>query len=78
MMAVPVERSDGASLVTGPAKALFTGQFYALQAGRSYDVSRDGKRFLMIKDAGIETAAPIQLVVVLNWLEELKRLVPKN
>ncbi len=42
-----------------------------------YDVSPDGRRFLMIKQATDEgTAAPVQLVVVQNWIEELKRLVP--
>ena len=46
-------------------------------AGRTYDVSRDG-RFLMIKDApaGDPNAAPASIVVVLNWFEELTRLVP--
>jgi hypothetical protein len=34
-------------------------------------VSSDGKRFLMIKDQ-----APAKLVVVQNWLEELKQRVP--
>lgn len=34
---------------------------------RDYDVSRDGQRFLMIKEN------PASIVVVLNWLEELKR-----
>ena len=45
--------------------------------GRTYDVSPDGQRFLMIKapatDAG---AAPPALIVVQHWDEELKRLVP--
>ncbi len=47
-------------------------------AGRTYDVSRDGQRFLMIKDtpAGDPNAAPATIEVVLNWSEELKRLVP--
>ena len=41
-----------------------------------YDVSADG-RFLMIKDmAAGQTAAPATIVVVQNWHEELKRLVP--
>ena len=45
---------------------------------RAYDVSPDGQRFLMIKEgaAGTETAPPASIVVVQNWLEELKRLVP--
>jgi len=40
-----------------------------------YDVSPDGQRFLMIK--GSDQAASLnQIVVVQNWVEELKRLVP--
>lgn len=52
----------------------------AIGDGRTYDVSPDGRRFLMIKqvsDAG-QTTAPPNLVVVQNWSEELKRLVPAN
>jgi Tol biopolymer transport system component len=74
MMAVPVERSEGSSLVTAPPKQLFKGEYFAIQAGRTYDVSPDGKRFLMIKDAAPRTAASPQLLVVTNWFEELKRL----
>ena len=45
--------------------------------GRSYDVSRDAQRFLMIKEGGADgTAAPANIIVVQNWVEELKRLVP--
>jgi serine/threonine-protein kinase len=46
-------------------------------SARTYDISPDGRRFLMIKEAESATrdSAP-QMVVVLNWHEELKRLVP--
>jgi len=44
---------------------------------RSYDVSPDGQRFLMIKNIeGSDQAAPPSIVVVLNWAEELKQLLP--
>ena len=43
--------------------------------GRTYDISPDGKRFLMIKEGGSE-AAQQKIVVVQNFFEELKRLVP--
>jgi serine/threonine-protein kinase len=47
---------------------------------RAYDVSADGQRFLMIKDVaptGQKSPAPAaSMVVVLNWLEELKARVP--
>ena len=46
-------------------------------AASAYDISPDGKRFLMIKRVETETGAqPVNLVVVQNWHEELKRLVP--
>ena len=43
----------------------------------SYDVSADGQRFLMVQE-GAEEEEATQLNVVLNWFEELKRLVPSN
>jgi eukaryotic-like serine/threonine-protein kinase len=45
---------------------------------RTFDVSPDGQRFLMIKDTtGTgSTSAPAGLIVVQHWTEELKRLVP--
>jgi len=48
--------------------------------GRTYDISPDGQRFLMIKEGGgpDQTAAPASLIVVQRWVEELKRLVPAN
>ena len=45
--------------------------------GRTYDISSDGQRLLMIKGGGAgENVAPASLVVVQHWLEELQRLVP--
>jgi hypothetical protein len=38
----------------------------------NYDVSPDGQRFVMVKDE----PGSDRLNVVLNWTEELKRLVP--
>jgi len=45
-----------------------------------YDVSRDGQRFLVLKavEGAQQTAPPPQIIVVQDWLEELKRLVPVN
>ena len=67
MMAVDVTLQP--SFSAGEPKMLFEGQY----AG-AYDVSPDGQRFLMLKP--VEEAAPRQINVVLNWTEELKRLVP--
>jgi hypothetical protein len=65
----------------GKASKLFDGPWYAEQAGRTYDVSRDGKRFLMIKDTVVlDPRSPSQtsatITVVLNWTEELKARLP--
>jgi eukaryotic-like serine/threonine-protein kinase len=60
--------------------SLLDGRFGGSGSVRTYDVSPDGKRFLMIKDnAAIrdDQAPPAaSLVVVQNWLEELKAKVP--
>ena len=41
-----------------------------------YDVAPDGQRFVMALPVG--GSAPDQINVVLNWFEELKRLVPTD
>ena len=75
-MAVPVQPAS--SFAAGNPEVVFDGPYLAPQAGPTYDVSPDGNRFLMIKAAQPAGAAstPPQLVVVLNWLEELKQRVP--
>ena len=56
------------------SEELFAGKHLAGWS-RSYDVNGDGQRFLMVKESKEKPSAP-RLIVVLNWLEELKRLVP--
>ncbi len=77
LMGVHVPRGPAWSATT-PAQAVKEGYFTNLNWwGRSYDVSPDGQRFLMIKQGGVDgTAAPPSIIVVQNWVEELKRLVP--
>lgn len=47
---------------------------------RTYDVSPDGQRFLMIKEevATNDSSIAPQIIVVQSWTEELKRLMPTN
>jgi serine/threonine-protein kinase len=52
---------------------------YVDAGARSYDISRDGRRFLMMKariDAGDPLAGLTQIVVVQNWFTELRARVP--
>jgi len=77
-MAVPVLPSTTSFARENPIK-LFDAPYYYSAANRTYDVSPDGQRFLMIKDKAAEDASkstPSSAVVVLNWFEELKRIVP--
>jgi serine/threonine-protein kinase len=77
LMAVPVHTTDRFSF--GNPTKLFDGRpYYTVPLGRTYDVSADGQRFLMIKPT-IEadpSATPVKAVLVLNWTEELKQRVP--
>jgi eukaryotic-like serine/threonine-protein kinase len=67
-------QTSGPTFIAGrPAKILETMYSNPFPA-RWYDVSADGERFLMVKDvAGAgQNPAPISLIVVEHWLEELK------
>jgi len=69
MMAVEIQTTP--VLRTGTPKLLFERRF-----SNGYDVTRDGKRFLMVKTSDVRPAATNQLNVVVNWIEELKQRVP--
>jgi hypothetical protein len=64
----------------GRPRLLFEGPYLASVfplVGVAYDVSPDGQRFLMVKEVE-QSPSATQIVVVQNWFEELKRLVPTN
>ena len=76
MMAVDVTLSP--RFVAGRPHALFEGRYGVGSPLRHYDVSRDG-RFLMVRGPEGPPAPPVtQMVLVLNWFEELKRLAPSD
>jgi hypothetical protein len=63
----------------GTPQTLFEGPY--LPTGFSYanyDVSPDGQRFLMLEPVESQTGGATQINLVLNWVEELKRLVPTD
>jgi len=62
----------GGSFAYGTPKALFDTAPYSLGLfGRSFDVTRDGKRFVMLRRSGQEQTQRIQVAV--NWLSEITR-----
>ena len=73
----------GAAIETEPTfnagnpRSVFDGPYLA--DFRSFDISLNGERFLMIKRPSVAPAAPSDppsLTVVLNWFEELKQRLP--
>ena len=75
LMTVPVQ--TGSSFTPGTPEVIFEGDYFT-GASRSYDVTPDGQRFLMIK-ANVGGEGPSsRVILVQNWFEELRRLVPMN
>jgi serine/threonine-protein kinase len=72
LLVVDVELES--ELALGPPRVLFQGSFSPTRVGPpNYDVSPDGTRFIMVEE---NDNLPTEVNVVLNWFEELKRLVP--
>jgi hypothetical protein len=59
-------------LSVGKPSVLFKGDFANIQ-GKNYDVTPDGRRFLMIRVD--DRVPPADITVVLNWLDDLKHRV---
>jgi len=76
----------GPDLKFGTPKKLFSGTYdvpYEVDFSRQtmWDISPDGKRFLMLKLVGTgddksTSPVPRKINIVLNWFEELKKRVP--
>jgi serine/threonine protein kinase len=82
VMAVSVKTEPSFDIV-GTPQVLFRGMYVsaAPDNGTPWDISPDGKRFLMIKPPASTGAAPAaagprRINIVLNWFEELKQRVP--
>jgi serine/threonine-protein kinase len=79
VMAVAVETKPTFKL--GTPKALFRSMCVGniIGEGTPWDISPDGKRFLMLKEppsTPSASAGPRKINIVLNWFEELKQRVP--
>jgi hypothetical protein len=74
VMAVPVTTTPTFS--AGTPRKLFEGPFRVDGPFRSYDVTPDGQRFLIVRAAEQPPARVSQMVFVQNWIEELKARVP--
>ena len=74
MRAVEVRTSPTFS--AGAPRLLYEGRYIQSPNGvASYDVSADGQRFLRVQPLHPDPPTH-ELQVTMNWLQELKRLVP--
>ena len=71
--AVPIQIEP--TFRVGAPHKLFGGD-YVRGGGNQWDITPDGERFLLIRE--IREVASTGIHVVLNWTEELKRLVPNE
>ena len=79
MMVVPID--TGSTFNYGNPTVLFEaeGLLVTGPGPRAFDISSDGRRFLMVRESETmdETAGP-GLVLVQNWFQELTERVPVN
>jgi len=71
VMAVRILQTEPALQISAPV-ALFDDRYEP----RSFDISPDGARFVMIRRAA--DAPPPRLHVIVNWLPELEKLVSSS
>jgi serine/threonine-protein kinase len=64
----------GASFAYGRPAALFDAGPYHVNVARNYDVSPDGRRFLMVRP-DLASAQGTTMVVVTNWFDEVRARV---
>jgi serine/threonine-protein kinase len=79
MMSLGVEAGDS-FLATSPVPLFSRLSYFWQDTARNYDIGADG-RFVMLKAVAEQSdggGAPAHMVMVENWFEELKRLVPTN
>ena len=77
VMAAPIKTTPSV-IVGAPVKVVDPG-FFSAVPWRPYDVTRDGKRVLIIKNPQVDVASkltPASMIVVLNWTEDLKARLP--
>ena len=73
MMVVPVQLQP--TFTAGTPRMLFEGRYGATANIRGYDVSPDGRRFLMVQQKERPATRVADMIIVQNWIEELNQRV---
>jgi serine/threonine-protein kinase len=74
MMAAAIQTTPTLSI--GIPTVLFAGKDDLIQPSRAWDVAANGRFLLLKRDTSVAASTTRELVLVQNWLEELKRLAP--
>jgi serine/threonine-protein kinase len=72
LMAVRVATSASGLQLEKPEALFDTSTYFFGGAGRNYDVTPDGKRFIMIKTLDEQRDQRSPITIVVNWIEELR------
>jgi eukaryotic-like serine/threonine-protein kinase len=83
LMSITVESKDAAFVPHAPESLFSVAGINVVSDAHNYDVAPDGERFLFakafVRTKNEEGSSPFsRIIIVENWLEELKRLVPVN
>jgi DNA-binding winged helix-turn-helix (wHTH) protein/Tol biopolymer transport system component len=79
LMETTVDGGSGVFSFRSPSAVADRGDyFWANPRFQQYDVSPDGQRFLLMKPEAEQGGSLGGFVIVTNWTEELKRLVPRK
>jgi Tol biopolymer transport system component len=73
IMAAPITLTP--TITAGTPHKLFEGPYAITGQARGFDVSPDGKRFLMVLPEEHLPRPATEITIVQNWFEELRRLV---
>jgi serine/threonine-protein kinase len=78
LMSVPVQLLGTTFGYGSATRVVDLSEYNIGTEGRGFDISPDGRRFLVTRNDEAEPGGRAEINVVLNWTEELKRLVPSN
>jgi len=76
LMATSLRLTGGINVARPRELFRVTGRFRTSGNAAAYDIERTGRRFIMVTEGAAPAPAAQQVNIVLNWSEELKRLVP--
>jgi serine/threonine-protein kinase len=69
-------QTDGVFATSKPRLLFDKPEYLTSSPYRTYDLSLDSQRFLMVKGEQRKPAPVTEMILIQNWFEELKRLLP--